>query len=59
MNEYRVEYFISSENGQNIKLSNLNEKETEQWKKDLETRALGEYYNRKIKILNQKSDSEE
>ncbi len=56
MDEYKVEFFIVSDNEQNTKLSSLNEKEMEQWRKDLETRALSEYYNRKIKIRSKKID---
>ena len=49
MEDYCVEYYI--DNGVQItELSSMNEEETEQWKKDMEERALSEYYNRKIKI---------
>ena len=54
MNEFTVEYFIVSDEKQNIKISSLNEKEMEQWKTELEERALGEYYNKEIKISNNK-----
>ncbi len=50
MNEYRVIYFIVNDKGENAELSSLNEKEKEQWKMDMEARALSEYHNRKIKI---------
>jgi len=50
MDEYKVEVFIANDEDENIVLSNLDEKEMEQWKKDMEARALGEYYNKKIKI---------
>ena len=50
MNEFNIEYYIDSGDDQNIKLSGLNEKDVEQWKKDMEARALSEYYNKKIKI---------
>ena len=53
MNEFRVELFIDSRE-KDIKLSNLNEKEMEQWKKDMEARALSEYYKKKIKIQSKK-----
>ena len=42
--------WIEKEDGQNIKLSDLNEKDIEQWKKDMEVRALSEYYKKRIKI---------
>ena len=54
MNEFRVELFIDSENDENIKLSSLNEKDMEHWKRELEEQALFEYYNRKIKIQSKK-----
>ncbi len=50
MDEYKVEVFIANDEDENIVISNLDEKEMEQWKKDMEARALGEYYNKKIKI---------
>lgn len=55
MNEFRVELFIDSGDEEDIKLSSLNKKDTEQWKKDMETRALSEYYKQKIKITHQKN----
>ena len=54
MNEFVVELFIDSEDGEKIEFSSLSEKDMEQWKKDMEARALGEYYNKKIKISNNK-----
>ena len=54
MDEYKVEFFIASDDEENIKLSSLNEDEMEQWKKDMETRALSEYHNQKIKIKRKK-----
>ena len=50
MNEFNVEYYIDSGDNQIIKISGLNEKDMEQWKKDMEERALSEYYNKKIKL---------
>ena len=50
MDEFRIEFYMDSGDNQNIKLSGLNEKDMEQWKKDMEARALSEYYNKKIKI---------
>ncbi len=50
MDEFRIEFYIDSGDNQNIKLSGLNEKDMEQWKKDMEARALNEYYNKKVKI---------
>jgi len=54
MNEFRVELYIDSRELQNTELSNLDEKDINQWKTELEERALGEYYNKKIKISNNK-----
>ena len=54
MDDFRIEYFIESENAQSIRLSSLDESEIEEWKKDMESRALGEYYNQKIKISSKK-----
>ena len=54
MNEFMVELFISSDDEQDVMLSSLNEDEMEQWKKDMETRALSEYHNQKIKIKSKK-----
>lgn len=54
MNEFVVELFIDNGNSQIKELSSLNEKEMEQWKKDIEARALSEYYKRKIKIQSKK-----
>ena len=47
MNEFKVELYIDNGNEENIKISRLNEKETEHWKKNMEARALSEYYKRK------------
>ena len=54
MDEYKVELFIASDDEQNIKLSSLNEKDMEHWKRELEEQSLFEYYNRKIKIQSKK-----
>ena len=54
MDEYKVEFFIASDDEQVIMLSSLNEDEMEQWKKDMEARALSEYHNQKIKIKRKK-----
>ena len=54
MNEFKVELCIDNGNEENIKISRLNEKETEHWKKNMEARALSEYYKRKIKVSVQK-----
>ena len=48
MNEFKIELYIDNGNEENIKISSLNEKETEHRKKDMEARALSEYYKRKI-----------
>ena len=54
MNEFRVELYIDSGEDRNTELSSLPEEYINQWKKELEERALGEYYNKKIKISNKK-----
>ncbi len=54
MNEFVVELFVASDDEQDVMLSNLNEDEMEQWKKDVEERALSEYHNQKIKIKSKK-----
>lgn len=50
MNEFVVELVLASDDEQDVVLSSLNEKEMEQWKKDMEERALGEYYDQKVNI---------
>ena len=54
MDEYKVEFFIASDDEQDVMLSSLNEDEMEKWKEDMEVRALSEYYKQKIKITDQK-----
>ena len=54
IDEYKVEFFIASDDEQEVKLSSLNEEEMEKWKEDMEVRALSEYYKQKIKIEDQK-----
>lgn len=54
MNEFIIELFIDSQDEKNKELSCLDEKEANQWKIDLEARALAEYYKRQIKIFKQK-----
>ena len=54
MDEYKVELFIDSGEEKNIEFSSLSENDMEQWKKDTEARALSAYYNKKIKIADQK-----
>ena len=56
MNEFVVKFFITSDDEQDVMLSSLNEDEMEQWKKDIEVRALSEYYNQKVKISSKKID---
>ena len=56
MNEFKVELFVANDDEHEVILSSLNEDEIEQWKKDMEERALSEYHNRKIKIEDQKFD---
>jgi hypothetical protein len=54
MNEYKVEFFIASDDEQEVKLTSLNEKDMEYWKRELEEQALFAYYKRKIKIQSKK-----
>ena len=54
MDEYKVEFFIASDDEQEVKLTNLNEKDIEHLKRELEEQALFEYYNRKVKIQGKK-----
>ena len=54
MNEYSVELYIYNGDEGNIKALSLNGEKTEHRKKDMEARALSEYYKRKIKITGQK-----
>ena len=54
MNEFAVELFIANDDERYVMLSSLNEDEMEQWKKDMEARALSEYHNQKIKIKSKK-----
>lgn len=54
MNEFKIEYFIVRDDEQYTELSKLEQKDMEQWKKDMEVRALSEYYNQKIKISGSK-----
>lgn len=50
MNEYSIEIYIARDEKENIKLSALNDYNIEKWKEVVETKALSEYYNKKIKI---------
>ena len=54
MNEFEVRLFIDDGDSEIKELSSLNEKEVNQWKVDLEQRALSEYHNQRIKISEQK-----
>lgn len=54
MNEFVIKLFIDRQDEKIKELSSLKEKEANQWKIDLETRALAEYYKRKIKISSKK-----
>lgn len=54
VNGFRVELFIDSGEKENIEFSRFNKKDMEQWKKNVEARALSEYYKKKIKIVDQK-----
>lgn len=53
MNEYRLELYIDHGDEGSIKISSLKEK-TDNWKKDVEARALSEYYKQRIKVTVQK-----
>ena len=54
MDEYKIEFFIASDDEQDVKLSSLNGKDMEHWRREVEERALFEYYTRKIKIQGKK-----
>lgn len=54
MDGYRVEFFVADDDGEEKEFLELNEKDTNQWKKDLEARALSEYYNKKVKVSDKK-----
>ena len=58
MNEYCIEVFIESDEDEdedeNVKSLNLNEENKQEWKEEMEARALSEYYKRKIMISEQK-----
>ena len=52
MKEFYMECYICSENAQEIKLSDFEESDKNRWKRDMEERALSEYYQKKIKVSN-------
>ena len=54
MNEYCIEVFIESDEDENVESLNLNEENKQEWKEEMEARALSEYYKRKIIISEQK-----
>lgn len=54
VNEFRVECYVSSDDMQKTKLSNLDKKDIDQWKRDIEARGLSEYYHKKVKVSKQK-----
>ncbi len=54
MNEYCIEVFIESDEDENVKSLSLNEENKQEWKEEMEARALSEYYKRKIIISEQK-----
>ena len=54
MNEYCIEVFIESDEDESVKSLNLNEENKQEWKEEMEVRALSEYYKRKITISEQK-----
>lgn len=55
MDEFRIKYYIDCGDGQNAELSSLDEKDMNQWKRDIEARALSEYHNKKIKVSGKKN----
>ena len=55
MDEFMVEFFVGDEKDDEVKIPNLSDRGLEDWKTGLEKRALGEYYNKKIKISVKKS----
>ena len=55
MNEYSIEFFVESHEDGTVESLNLNE-ENEECKKEMEARALSEYYKRKIIISSKKFD---
>lgn len=55
MNEFRVERYISNDNMQNTEISNFDKKVIDQWKRNIEARALSEYYHKKIKVVDNKN----
>ena len=54
VNEFRIECYVSSDDTQKTKLSSLDKKDMLSWQKDMEARALSEYYNQKIKVSGKK-----
>lgn len=54
MNEYSINLLIESDEDENVKSLKLNEKNKQEWKEEMEARALSEYYKRKIIISEQK-----
>ena len=54
MNEYSIDLLIEGDEDENVESLNLNEENKQEWKKEMEARALSEYYKRKIIISEQK-----
>ena len=52
MNEYSVELFVDSGDEENTEIAILKKQEMEKWKRDMESRALSEYYKQKITYIN-------
>ena len=50
-----VEFFVGDENDEKVKILDLRDRRLKDWKAGLEKKALGEYYNKKIKISVKKS----
>ena len=55
MDEFMVEFFVDNGKDKEEKISSLSARQLEDWKAGVELRALGEYYNKKIKISVKKS----
>ena len=54
MNEYSIDLLIESDEDETVEPLNLNEENKQEWKEEMEARALSEYYKRKIIISEQK-----
>lgn len=50
MDDFKVECYITGEDDHDIRLCDLHEQDIREWKKQIEERALSEYYNKKIEV---------